>query len=211
MAASRRRVSLPVFRGLAVGGLLLMLLPCGGCRSATGEPLPHELAGSDPDSQIAFWHALPTRKAVTNDEGLHALLLFIDSQDAAADYAGRVQTLKARRMLPHSFQGSADDAVKRGTVAVVLVRALSIHGGLTLMVLGPEPRYAVRELVYAGVYPPSSPQQDFSGPEFLGIIGRAEDYQRRPHGASPVMTAADAGQGLLNPLPATQPISPTAH
>jgi hypothetical protein len=209
MAALPRLVSVRFIFGLAVGGLLL--LTCGGCRSATGTPLPHELAGSDPDSQIAFWHALPTRKAVTNDEALHALLLFIDSQDTASDYAARVQTLNARHMLPHGFQAAADEAVKRGTVAVVLVRALSIHGGLTLMVLGPEPRYAVRELVYTGVYPPSSPQQDFSGPEFLGIIGRAEDYQRRPHGASPVMTAADAGQGLLNPLPATQPVARTAH
>jgi hypothetical protein len=36
----------------------------------------------------------------------------------------------------------------------------------------------VRELQYVGVYPASSPQQTFSGPEFIGIIGRAEDYQR---------------------------------
>jgi hypothetical protein len=47
-----------------------------------------------------------------------------------------------------------------------------------MRLFGPHDRYAVRELQYAGVYPPSSPQQTFSGQEFLGIIGRAEDYQR---------------------------------
>jgi hypothetical protein len=47
-----------------------------------------------------------------------------------------------------------------------------------LSVLGPTPRYATRELQYIGVYPPSSPEQVFSGTELVGIMGRVEDYQR---------------------------------
>ena len=81
-------------------------------------------------------------------------------------------------MLPGGFDGAADAPVRRGTLAVALARALGVGGGLTMRLFGPQPRYAVRELQYAGVYPPSSPQQTFSGAEFLGIIGRAEDYQR---------------------------------
>jgi len=44
--------------------------------------------------------------------------------------------------------------------------------------LGPMPRYAVRELMFLNVYPPSTPNQSFSGNEFVGIIGRVEDFQR---------------------------------
>jgi len=47
-----------------------------------------------------------------------------------------------------------------------------------MRVFGPSPRYAVRELTYQAVFPPSSPQQTFSGAEFVGIIGRIEDYER---------------------------------
>ena len=47
-----------------------------------------------------------------------------------------------------------------------------------MRMFGPSPRYATRELRYIGLFPQSSPQQTFSGPELLGIIGRAEDYQR---------------------------------
>jgi hypothetical protein len=32
--------------------------------------------------------------------------------------------------------------------------------------------------MFLNVYPPSTPNQSFSGNEFVGIIGRVEDYQR---------------------------------
>jgi hypothetical protein len=54
---------------------------------------------------------------------------------------------------------------------------------------GPTPRYATRELVYLDLYPPSGPNQTFSGTEFLGIMGKIEDYQR----AERLTPAAAAG------------------
>jgi hypothetical protein len=158
---------------------ICLALIAGGCQtSKVAQPLTPELAGNDTEAQLEFWHALPERKAVSNDEAFHALLLFADGTDAAADYDGRVQLLKERKMLPAGFNGAAADAVRRGVVAMALARVLEIKGGLTMKLFGPSPRYAVRELQYVGLFPPSSPQQTFSGPEFLGIIGRAEDYQR---------------------------------
>lgn len=162
--------------------LCVALVALSGCRSTSttprSQPLAPELAGADPDAQVEFWHTLPERKAVSNDEAFHALLLFVDGEDKAADYAGRVESLKQRGMLPSGFSGEAGAPVRRGTVAVALAKTLSIRGGLTMHMFGASPRYAVRELQYAGLFPPSSPQQTFSGAEFLGIIGRAEDYQR---------------------------------
>ena len=43
---------------------------------------------------------------------------------------------------------------------------------------GATPRYAVRELEFMTLFPPSAPNQALSGNEFVGIIGRIEDYQR---------------------------------
>jgi hypothetical protein len=170
-----------------------MLLALGGCHATTShvaQPLAPELSKSDPDAQVEFWHALPDRKAVSNDEAFHGLLLFADGDDKSADYAGRVDTLKQRRLIPGNFTGAAAEPVRRGTVAVALAQILSIRGGLTMHVFGPSPRYAVRELQYAGLFPPSSPQQTFSGAEFLGIIGRAEDYQRA-QGPAEALTPPD--------------------
>ncbi len=141
-------------------------------------PVARELGGSDPGKQIEFWHTLADRPVTSNDDALHGLLLFLDGQDDSADYAARVEAMKQRKMLPAGFRAAGDEAVDRGTVAVALVRALGIRGGWAMHVLGPNPRYAVKELQFLEVYPPSSPNQTFSGSEFLGIIGKAEDYQR---------------------------------
>lgn len=174
----------------------------GGCRSTTpAQALAPQIAGNEPAAQLAFWHTLPQRKAVSNDEAFHAVLLFVDGQDAAGGYDQRVKLLKEKRLLEPGFAARAAEPLRRGTLAVALTRALSIKGGLSMHLFGAKPRYAVRELQYAGVYPPSSPQQTFSGPEFLGIIGRAEDFQRaRDEGA----TAVEAPEVP----PAAEPVAP---
>ena len=149
-----------------------------GCHTAkVAQPLTGKLAGNDPDSQLEFWHTLATRPVTSNDEAFHGLLLYADGQDAANDYAGRVKTLKSRKMLPTKFDRPADEAVERGPLAVAICRALAIKGGVMLRMTGTQ-RYAVRELQFLELYPPSGPHQTFSGSEYLGIIGRMEDYQR---------------------------------
>jgi hypothetical protein len=107
------------------------------------------------------------------------MLLYLDSSDASHDYAGRVKTMKSRGLLPAGFEGKADEAVERGTVAVMIAKVLNIHGGWAMHVFGQDNgRYAVRELQYKGLIPPSGEKQTFSGAEFVGIIGKMEDYQR---------------------------------
>ncbi len=153
------------------------LLPA--CTTATVEqPLTATVGGNDDDSQVEFWHGLNEQPVASHDDAFHALLLFIDGQDPADDYAGRVAELRKRGMLPNGFDGEANEAISRGTLAVAIVKILDIKGGLTIRILGPLPRYATRELQYVGVYPASSDLQVFTGAQFLAIMGRVEDYQR---------------------------------
>ena len=157
------------------------LPPCSlaGCQTAhVAHPLTETTAGNDPDAQLEFWHTLASRPVASNDEAFHGVLLYLDQQDPAKDYAGRVQLLKSRKMLSSGFDKPADEAVTRGTLAVILVQAAQIKGGVIMQFTGPSERYATRELEFANLYPQSSPNQTFSGSEFLGIIGRLEDYQR---------------------------------
>jgi len=150
----------------------------GGCQAAkVAEPLTAELAGNDPQSRVAFWHTLAERPVVSNDEAWHGLLLLVDDQDPAEDYAGRVEQLKSRDMLPAGFDRPADEAVRRGDLAIAICRILKINGGVIMRIIGPIPRYATRELVYREIYQISSPQQTFSGTQFLAVIGRVEDLQ----------------------------------
>jgi hypothetical protein len=148
--------------------------------------MPAALYSNDMDAQLEFWHTLASHKLTSNDEAFHGMLLYLDGQDAAKTYDERVRLLKSRRMLPSDFNAPANEAVTRGTLSVPIARALQIKGGLVMHLTGPNPRYATRELQYLGLYPPSSPNQIFSGTEFVGIVGKLDDYQ---HGVAAPVTA----------------------
>ncbi|MCE9591603.1 MAG: hypothetical protein K8S99_13890 [Planctomycetes bacterium] len=192
-----------------ITALVLLIVALAGCHAAHVEqPLTRTLASNDTDAQMEFWHALALRPMTSNDEAFHGLLLYTDNQDPAADYAGRIALLKARRMLPGDFDRPADEAVSRGTLAVALVKVLNIKGGVVMRVIGPGPHYATRELQYEGLYPPSSENQTFSGSEFVGVIGRIEDYQRSnpaEYRAKVLPSEADKAAGIAASQPSTQP------
>ena len=175
----------------AFAGFLSVLMGCHPLHNA--QALKPELAKNDEDSQLQFWHTLADAPVTSNDEAFHGLLLYLHDKDDAADYAGRVQLLKNEGLLPNSFNEPADAPASRGTIAVALVRALLIKGGINLHLLPMSERYATRELQFINVYPPSSANQTFSGNEFVGIIGRVEDYQRGdPTTAAPAAPTGDA-------------------
>jgi hypothetical protein len=174
--------------------ILALCLTLTGCQTpVVDQPLVATVGGSEPEQQMEFWHQLTERKAVGHDDAFHATLLFLDGQDPAADYAARVELLKSKGLLNKSFNKPGNQAITRGTLAVVLVRALQIKGGvLNFATGGGSPRYAVRELAYKNLYPPSSPHQFFTGTELVGVFGKMEDYQRtRP---APAQAQAAAPQ-----------------
>ena len=164
-----------------------------GCQPMhNAQALKPELAKNDENSQMEFWHTLTDAPVTSNDQAFHGLLLYLHDKDDAADYTGRVQLLKNEKLLPASFNEPAEAPASRGTIAVALVRALHVKGGINLHLLPMSERYATRELQFINVYPPSSANQTFSGNEFVGIIGRVEDYQRGdPTTAAPAAPTGD--------------------
>ena len=178
----------------------LLAVTASGCQTAhVAHPLPPALYANDTDMQLEFWHTMAGRKLTSNDEAFHGVLLYVDGADKCDGYDARVKNLKDRGMLPADFKGAANDAVLRGNLAVALVKALHIKGGVAMHIVGPTPRYALRELEFDGLYPPSSVNQTFSGAEFVGIIGKADDFQ------------STQPKGNELPLPRGQTAIPTSH
>jgi hypothetical protein len=176
--------------GRAAHATLLLAAAClfsiFGCQAAhVPDSTVAAHPGYDAAAQLDFWHDLAERKLTSNDDAFHGLLLYMDNTDPSTNYDQRVATLKSRGLLPAHFSESADLAVERGTLAYAIVKLLPLHGGWVMHLFGPTPRYAVKELVYADIFPPSSPQQTFSGSEFVGVIGKLEDYQGTASAASP--------------------------
>lgn len=193
MSSTNRTFSRRWMRGVVCAALVLLGTACQTPR-VSQPPLTGQFGKDDLDTQLEFWHRLNALPMTSHDDAFHGLLLYVDGADPSADYAGRVAALKAKKMLPAGFDRPADEAIARGTLAVAIVRVINVRGGLTMMLMGPTPRYAVRELQYMGLYPPSSPNQTFSGSEFVGIVGRLEDYQRGNPADKPAAVLPDGDQ-----------------
>ena len=128
------------------------------------------------------------------------LLLFVDSQDSSGDYIDRMRLLKSKKLLPADFQEPAEFAAHRGTAGGCPGSCPGDSGGGVTdgNWLAAQPRYAessqkwftrvsFRRAVRAG-------RAIFRGLQFLGIIGRAEDFQRDSIQGTAVLTTDDARQ-----------------
>ena len=158
---------------------LVALSPLASCtRTTVSDPIDLSALPAGTDGELEFWHTLPGRSAVTNNEGLHGLLLLIDGQDAATTYEERTDLLKQRGWMDTDFSEPADMAMQRGTLAKALTGSLDIRGGVMMHLSGRSPRYSARELAYLGILQPNTTSnQVISGLDYIAIISRAQDYR----------------------------------
>lgn len=147
-------------------------------RTTVQNPLDTAALPGDAGAGLDFWHALPTRSAISNDEALHGLVLFAAEADSAAvdTYQARIAYAKERGWLAGGWDEPADTAVQRGIISSALAVICGIEGGVMMRLVGPIPRYAHRELVFEGIMPATTELQTISGLDFIGVISKAQDY-----------------------------------
>ena len=168
---------------LSLAMMLCMLAGCETTRRAS--PLVTEYDEQNTEAELDFWHGLAGEPVTTNNDAFHGLIEFDQGTDPHRTYEDRVAWLTDQGLLDPNFKGEADEAVTRGTVAPILMKMLEIDGGVTwravdgLNLDGLKPRYATRELVYLQIMRRGSDQQGLSGIQFVGLIGRAHDFNGR--------------------------------
>ncbi len=130
------------------------------------------------DSQLNFWHELANRRLASNDDAFHGVLLDLDGHDKCADYAQRVAALKSRGMLKASFDEPANSAVRRGTLATIIVKILGIRGGWAMHVFGSTERTTTCENSFTREFSlPAVRNRRSAAREFVGVIGRVDDFE----------------------------------
>ncbi len=165
--------------GLAAVAMLTAWL-CTGCEAThRASPLITDYDPADGQAEVDFWHGLAEQPVLTNNDMVHGLVELAQGHDPLDSYDERVAWLKDQGLLSKGFDAPADQAATRGTAAQVIAGILDIKGGITMRMLGPHPRYALRELIYLRIMRPSTPQQGMSGIQFVGIVGRAQDFDGR--------------------------------
>ncbi len=155
------------------------MLAAGCARTVVVEPQATSYDPNDVTAQLDFWHEMPGRSAITNDEGMHGVILLVWGTDDTGSYENRVAFLRERGWLPAGVgEGDQNVAMQRGTLSTLLVNALGIEGGVMMQLTNASPRYAYRELVYRGIMPQGSEQMVLDGLDFVGVVSKAEDFMR---------------------------------
>lgn len=172
---------------LAAAAVLLT----GCARTVVEDPLATDYGVADPDGEVAFWHSLPPRSAITNNEGMHAILILSDGADPTASYDERVALLKERGWLPSAFDEQPDLAMQRGRFASLAAHALDIDGGVMMRLTNKAPRYATRELEFMRLIGPGTEREVLSGLDLLGSVAQLEDYRLRQEMLAAQNTAAE--------------------
>ena len=156
--------------------LFLLMLFSVACQRTVLDRSATDSGGTDEFAEMDFWDELAETRAVSNHDATHALLLSFGG-DAAQDYAARVAEAKKRGWISDSAELPPNETARVGWIARAICMEAGISGGITMRVLGPRPRYAVRELNFRGWLPNMSPNQALSGLHLIALLSAVEDEQ----------------------------------
>ncbi len=178
----------------------------GGCERATMTTSSVEKFDTK-ETEIDFFEDLERSQVVSNNDALHAYFLLTDKDDGWVTYDERLAEAKRRRWLSDSFNEPSTQSAEVGWVASVACRIAKIRGGMSMILFGPVPRYAVRELNQMQILIGKKESQSFSGLEFVDFLTRLDRMTKLSGGAA------------LEKLPAaatseeapTKPVTPTGR
>lgn len=162
--------------------IALALIFTFGCERATMTTSSVEKFESA-DAQIEFFEDLEHSQVVSNNDALHSFFLLADKDDGWRTYEERVAEAKRRGWLSGSFNQPSTESAEVGWIATASCKIAKIRGGLSMMIVGPIPRYAVRELTNEQILLGKKVNQSFSGLEFVDYLTRLSRMARLKGGS----------------------------
>lgn len=161
----------PVARVVAVVvGLLL-----AGCQASQRHATTQAAVPRESNAELVQY--LADQPLVTAEPAYRAIYLLAHAEPFAGDFGELVEALQAERLVGN-WSHEAARPLNRGDVGYMVCRACGIRTGINwnLTHLG---RYAWRELVYHRIASGGGEWGLMSGGEFVGLLGRSEEYLRR--------------------------------
>lgn len=156
--------------------LVLMGILASSCQSSRA-PQSNAASLSTQDS-ASLAYELASERWCTNNQACAMVLMLVDDEDSSKSFDARLAALQSKGFVEPGWSLVANDPVTKGTLGYMLYRALDIEGGVMIQVL-PLRRYGYREVVHAGLMLRGSEYEPLTGPEVVGIMGRAARMMER--------------------------------
>jgi hypothetical protein len=149
------------------------------CALVVGATAAEPDAGAGSDAE--FFAELGYKDVATAADTARAFVIFAsEGAETGSGFDADREYLASRGITSKWLaEADADTATTKGQLASLLCRALGIKGGLTMRVLGPVPRYALKECVYLELMVHGPEYKNVPGGELVGVIDRADRYRVR--------------------------------
>lgn len=182
--------------GAAVRAALL-LLPCAltACRSTQPREFEHpdspatQVAATQPalptDSSAALTSWLADQPFVTAEAAARAAYALWRGEMFSGDFDALRAELASGGLVAKGWNAPPDQHISRGVAARMIARAIDLPPGVDSWLTGLG-RYALRDLQFHNIAGPGSELPRISGGEFVGLLGRADEYRaQRERGQTP--------------------------
>lgn len=154
-----------------------------------------------PEQELDHAEQLERQPVTSNDDMLHGFLMLTDGEDPWTTYAQRVMEARRREWVPEDWDEPAVESAAVGRMASIAVRIAKIRGGLSMMIIGPVPRYALKELTYMDILPARTENQSLSGLEFVDFLNRLARMSRLEESTAATGALRDSSVPRNPPLP----------
>ena len=155
-----------------IRSFVLVLIGILACSCQSDRATNSNTASLSNQDSASLAYELASERWCTNDQACAMVLLLVDDQDNSKSFDARLAALQSKGFVEPGWSLVAGDPVSKGTLGYMLYRALDLDGGVMIQLL-PLRRYGYREVVHAGLMLRGSEYEPLTGPEVVGIMGRA--------------------------------------
>lgn len=149
-------------------------------------------------SDAQFFMLLGRKPVASLNDGYQAVAMLVRGDGELLSPEACRALLVGRKVARASWGSDPKAALTKGKLAYMVCQALGIKGGLTMRLFGPSERYALFECLHLDLMVGGATYQNCTGGELVGVIDRADRYQREhktPPPVTPSETPSSAAPG----------------
>lgn len=127
---------------------------------------------------LIYFAELAEKRIAYRYDACKAMVVLLGVEDEYIDLDSQIAFLRENRLLPKRFASEFDpmQPLRKGLAAYMFCKALEIKGGLCMWFLGPDERYALKELAYEGIMPSGNANDIVSGCELVSAVTQASNH-----------------------------------
>lgn len=126
----------------------------------------------------SYFTGLAFKKITFGYDACKTLVMLMGGEEKYIDLDSQVAFLKEKKLLPKKFISEFDpmQPLRKGLTAYMFCKTLGLKGGFSLRLFGLNQRYALKEMVFAGIMFPGNVHDIVSGEELISVFMLATDY-----------------------------------